>query len=121
MAARDETRSTEVGTFSPASHRLYVLADQDVSLRALPDAGRVVIGRSRKATVTIDHVSVSREHAALEMGKTVTVEDLASQNGTRVNGVPLGAGERRPVKNGEPMVSPRKANGSGARGAASTS
>ncbi|MEO6323344.1 MAG: FHA domain-containing protein [Thermoanaerobaculia bacterium] len=49
--------------------------------------GEVTLGRSRTATVRIDHESVSRSHALLtfERGQAV-VKDLNSSNGTYVGG-----------------------------------
>ena len=48
----------------------------------------ITFGRSRGATVSVDHEQVSRMHTRVKReGDTVTVEDLGSRNGTRVNGV----------------------------------
>jgi len=52
--------------------------------------GRVVVGRASDADFRIDNPDVSRRHAALywSNGKIV-IEDLASTNGTMVNGYPV--------------------------------
>lgn len=60
----------------------------------LPDGRRValgaginVVGRDRDADVRIDDPSVSRRHARIVVdGDHVALEDLASKNGTRVDG-----------------------------------
>jgi two-component system, NtrC family, response regulator AtoC len=53
----------------------------------LPDGAEVTFGRSRSCTVHVDSESVSRTHAKLlRAGDKITVEDLGSRNGTRVNG-----------------------------------
>ena len=53
----------------------------------LPEGAEVTFGRSRAATVPIDSERVSRLHARIaRRGGRVTVEDLGSRNGTRVNG-----------------------------------
>ncbi len=53
----------------------------------LPDGIDVTFGRSRGATVTLDHEKVSRMHARIRRrGDGIDVEDLGSRNGTRVNG-----------------------------------
>ncbi|MBA3818602.1 MAG: sigma 54-interacting transcriptional regulator [Deltaproteobacteria bacterium] len=53
----------------------------------LADGGEVSFGRSRGATVVVDHEKVSRLHAKFRRtGERVQVEDLESRNGTRVNG-----------------------------------
>lgn len=51
---------------------------------------RAVIGRSRHADVLIGDPEVSRSHAVIwrDIGGT-WIQDLASSNGTRVNGTPL--------------------------------
>lgn len=60
-----------------------------------PSAGRVhdlpfgvhVVGRSRSATIHVDHDDVSRQHARLEVGpEGVRVHDLGSKNGITVDG-----------------------------------
>jgi pSer/pThr/pTyr-binding forkhead associated (FHA) protein len=53
----------------------------------LQDAVDVTFGRSRAATVHVDSEKVSRLHAKVRRnGDVITVEDLGSRNGTRVNG-----------------------------------
>ncbi len=50
----------------------------------------IVIGRSRKADVTLDDPSASRRHATFERhGRTWRVTDLDSANGTLINGRPV--------------------------------
>jgi two-component system response regulator AtoC len=53
----------------------------------LPDGVDVTFGRSRGATINLDHEKVSRMHAKVRRtGDLIEVEDLGSRNGTRVNG-----------------------------------
>jgi len=48
---------------------------------------RILVGRSAESDVRINHVGVSRSHAAIfSRGGGVFVEDLESSNGTLVNG-----------------------------------
>ena len=50
--------------------------------------GRQTIGRSSSTDIHLNYPSVSRSHATITVdGSTVTVEDLGSRNGTRVDGV----------------------------------
>src|SRR6187402_2822564 len=57
------------------------------SVLDVPDSGEVTIGRSRGATVVVDHEKVSRIHARFRRyGERLDLEDLESRNGTRVNG-----------------------------------
>jgi two-component system response regulator AtoC len=58
----------------------------------LPDAGEVLIGRSKSCTVRIDDKSISREHLRLRIGDELTIEDLGARNGTFVEGQPLPPG-----------------------------
>jgi two-component system, NtrC family, response regulator AtoC len=57
----------------------------------LPDGTEVTVGRSRGATVSVpSDEKLSREHAKIRRdGERVAVEDLASRNGTRINGHPV--------------------------------
>ena len=72
----------------------------------LHDGVEVTFGRSRSATVTVDHASVSRVHARVRRAAgVVTVEDLGSRNGTRVNGEPI-AGVRTLASGDELQVGP---------------
>jgi two-component system, NtrC family, response regulator AtoC len=53
----------------------------------LPDGVEVTFGRSRGCTISIDHDKASRNHArVIRRQAEITVEDLGSRNGTRVNG-----------------------------------
>jgi two-component system response regulator AtoC len=63
---------------------LSVFAADGVATHALPATGRVTIGRAPDNAVVIDDASVSRQHAAIEMGPPIQIEDLGSANGTRV-------------------------------------
>lgn len=49
--------------------------------------GRTVIGRQPSCGIVIQDSAASRQHAAIDVGSdSVTIEDLGSRNGTRVNG-----------------------------------
>ena len=62
--------------------------------------GESVVGR--EADVSISDGRVSRRHATIvNQHGQVTLEDLGSTNGTKVDGVRLGAGEKRILKGGE--------------------
>ena len=66
---------------------LVVIAAGSSSLRPLPTAGRVTVGRAPECELRIDDGATSRRHAAFVVdGGAVTVEDLGSHNGTLVNG-----------------------------------
>jgi two-component system, NtrC family, response regulator AtoC len=83
---------------------------QDWSLTVVLDGGRreytfpvgsvVTIGRLQTCEVCIEHGSVSRQHARLALHERGTIEDLASSNGTRVDGLPLPEGQQTYVRVG---------------------
>lgn len=51
---------------------------------ALPEAGRVSVGRAPENDIQVDDPSVSRHHLCLHVGEKIEVEDLGSANGTFV-------------------------------------
>ncbi|HEY4104584.1 MAG TPA: FHA domain-containing protein, partial [Polyangiaceae bacterium] len=51
---------------------------------ALPQAGRVSVGRAPENDIQVDDPSVSRHHLCLHVGANIEVEDLGSANGTYV-------------------------------------
>ncbi len=71
------------------------------AVKELPPAGKLTVGRSRKCDLCIDHPSVSREHAVFFGSNPVTVEDLASTNGTSIAGVRVAARTRVPIERGQ--------------------
>jgi transcriptional regulator with AAA-type ATPase domain len=70
-----------------------VIADGISATHALPESGAVVIGRGAGCDVRVDHPSISRRHARITMGPSMTVEDLGSANGTRLRGKALAANQ----------------------------
>jgi len=66
-------------------------------------AGELVVGRAPRCQIVIDAPSVSRTHATLvvEAG-SVKLHDLASTNGTFLNGVQI-TKEAQPVKHGDSL------------------
>jgi DNA-binding NtrC family response regulator len=66
---------------------LVVWSGDNAEARVLPGGGRVVLGRGGDVQVRIDSPSISRRHAELLIHDSqVTIRDLDSQNGTRING-----------------------------------
>jgi pSer/pThr/pTyr-binding forkhead associated (FHA) protein len=60
---------------------------QKNQLFELDQPGRFVLGRGEECDVVLPNVSVSREHAAVEVGpQGIVLQDLGSANGTLVNG-----------------------------------
>ena len=66
---------------------LLVLAGGDVGRMYKLSDGPTVIGRSHKVDIRLDDNSISRRHSMIVMkGASAKIEDLASSNGTLVNG-----------------------------------
>ena len=63
-------------------HRI-MLGEREIVL----PSGEHILGRSKEATVFVDDVGVSRQHARITVdGRGATLEDLGSKNGTMLNG-----------------------------------
>jgi two-component system response regulator AtoC len=67
---------------------LFVVTPAGMTEHSLPIRGRVTIGRGEGNAVRVDDASVSRRHAAIEVGDTVQIEDLGGANGTYVQRLP---------------------------------
>src|SRR5262249_40538849 len=63
---------------------LFVVTPNGIVEHPLPPVGRFTIGRGEGNTLRIDDPSVSRRHAALEIGDALRIEDLGGANGTHV-------------------------------------
>ena len=104
MSLRTPNRSTvREPRVDPDADRLEVVVTCESLFAAqpLPATGDVVIGRSVDCDLRVNHPSISREHALLRIGPTLTIEDLGSANGTRLRGEPLVANAATPLHPGE--------------------
>gem|GEM_PF-686533 len=86
----DATEGGSAITDSRRNAMLVVYSDDDgdgTKTLTLPDDGEITIGRSRASTIHVDSERVSRNHAIIRRDdEGVTVEELKSRNGTRLNG-----------------------------------
>jgi FHA domain len=73
---------------------LGVVLEKRALTYPLPATGRVVIGRDPAADFSIEHPSLSRRHAELELGAQLILDDLGSKNGTWIDGAALTPGTR---------------------------
>ena len=85
--ADDRTRSV-VSHAADASKglRLIVFVGGQVTSHPLPRTGELVIGRGDDAGVKVDHATVSRRHATLNLDTEITIVDHGSFNGTSMGG-----------------------------------
>lgn len=82
----------------PADHQPCWLTHDDRSLALVP--GENVIGRDPRCAVWLDVSGVSRRHACIDVGPSgATIADLASRNGTFVDGVRVTSA--KPLADGE--------------------
>jgi transcriptional regulator with PAS, ATPase and Fis domain len=66
----------------------------------LPPGLELLVGRGADCDLGLDDTSVSRRHAIVRTGPPLTIEDLDSANGTRVDGVPAERGNPLPIRVG---------------------
>src|SRR5690242_4481084 len=91
------TKSSRADSREPPRPWLMVIADGLFATHPLPERGHIVIGRGAGADVRIDHPSISRKHARLDVG-ALTIEDLGSANGTRIKQRPLAPHQPAPFE-----------------------
>ncbi len=80
---------------------LLVFTGDGAATHPLPRSGPVTIGRAPEANIRIDAPSLSRQHAVLEMGPALRIQDSGSANGTRVGDKAVLAGNWAPVQPGD--------------------
>src|SRR5262245_17425224 len=68
-----------------------VSVDGVVTSHVLPVVGMIDIGRGSSCDIVIEHPSVSRHHATLQISPLI-ITDARSRNGTRVRGNSLAPG-----------------------------
>ncbi len=85
-------KSAEVASFvngMPLAHSIFVLR-KERSLHAGPNFAYFNIGRATDNDIRIVDFAISRQHARINFnGKNYSIADLGSQNGTKVNGIPV--------------------------------
>jgi DNA-binding NtrC family response regulator len=86
--------TASTGRGAAHTERLVFAWDGGTTSIALAPGRAVVVGRSRRATVQIEHASISREHATFLLDDgMLTVTDQGSRNGTRVGSMVASRGE----------------------------
>ncbi|NRA32937.1 MAG: sigma 54-interacting transcriptional regulator [Polyangiaceae bacterium] len=88
---------------APSSLRVYMLVHHadDVQVVDVPDGGSILLGRAPECAITLDDPKASRKHAIVaRQGAEITLRDLGSRNGTKLNGVRL-RDESAPVRGGD--------------------
>jgi len=93
--------TTKAFPAAAAQRALAVAVNDRAIVYPLPRRGQVTIGRASGADLSIDHHSLSREHAVLHVDRELAIEDAGSTNGTAVHGRALKPGERCPLRVGD--------------------
>jgi DNA-binding NtrC family response regulator len=97
------TRSIQADTGLAASMRVVVVEGASSRIVELPRNGSLVVGRGHEADVQVSDDAVSRKHVEiLVVGEAITVADLGSHNGTKLNGEWLR--QKRPFRPGDVVV-----------------
>jgi serine phosphatase RsbU (regulator of sigma subunit) len=82
---------------------LEVVAGVHGGKRFWLEVGRTVVGRHPSCDVVLESVSVSRQHAAIDVGNDAAwIEDLGSRNGTLLQGRSISG--RRPLADGDEIL-----------------
>jgi DNA-binding NtrC family response regulator len=63
---------------------LLVVGEQQFATHWLPETGKVTLGRADSCEVRINEPSIAPQHAVLQIGSELTIEDLGSATGTRI-------------------------------------
>jgi transcriptional regulator with PAS, ATPase and Fis domain len=79
------------------AQRLLAFSTAGTHRFELPRDGTLLIGRGRDAPIRLEDASISRQHAALHLDAPLSIEDLGSANGTRLDGRPLVPNRREPL------------------------
>jgi two-component system, NtrC family, response regulator AtoC len=85
----DRTETVNWRTGPVAELALLVASPRGTTWRPLPRGEWVDVGRAVGAFVSLDDDGVSRHHLRIRFDETVVVEDLASKNGSSLDGRPM--------------------------------
>ena len=72
---------------------LLVVGEQQFATHWLPESGRVTLGRAESCEIRINEPSIALEHAVLQIGPELTIEDLGAPSGTRIGDQLVEAGK----------------------------
>jgi transcriptional regulator with PAS, ATPase and Fis domain len=98
----DATRA-DPATVPGGPARAYLVVREGASAQVIDvdEGNELVLGRSSEATVRLDDPKASREHARVRRREgALTLQDLGSRNGTRLNREVL-RNEERPLRSGD--------------------
>src|SRR5262249_19830306 len=97
----DVAATASAANLTGARMSLLVIGKDLFAAHPLPQSGQLAIGRAAASGARIDDLSVSAEHAVLEVGPPLVIRDVGSANGTRLRGTWLKPGQAVPLTPGE--------------------
>ncbi|HET6582586.1 MAG TPA: sigma 54-interacting transcriptional regulator [Nannocystaceae bacterium] len=83
---RTTLRPEDIEAGTTRGYRLLVIGESQHTAHRLPRTGDVSLGRSDSADIQVPDPLMSRVHAILHIGNTLSVSDQGSSNGTLVRG-----------------------------------
>jgi transcriptional regulator with PAS, ATPase and Fis domain len=85
------SEATSKSVSNPRGDERYLVAflKDGMGVTRISSNATVVVGRSTQCEVPIDQPALSRKHFAIRRAEELTIRDVGSANGTRVNGKPL--------------------------------
>ena len=96
----------QIGTAAPTAQAELTLKSKRFALRTKAASGaRISLGRGHDNILVIEDSTVSSVHAAFTLAAngTLYITDLGSSNGTFVNGVQIGMGDKTIVRAGDAL------------------
>ena len=97
--SRDDTTLLNSASDGPLTWSLLIAGDGGLRRIELDPTAVAIIGRDADCQVVLNHGSISKRHASIELGEKPTLRDLGSKNGTQIAGrrvqqsAPLTVGE----------------------------
>ncbi len=83
-----------------AEGQVFVIVENESGRKTIEiaDGAEMAVGRGEECEIALDDTKASRRHLILRRaGAILTLQDLGSTNGTKLNGMRVGGGERRLV------------------------
>jgi DNA-binding NtrC family response regulator len=80
---------------------LLIMSPDSFTTLPLPKQGILTVGRSTRSDIQIEDPLASRDHGQLHLGEQIFIQDMGSQNGTRVRDQAIGKGGLVAINPGE--------------------
>ncbi len=84
--SRDDTTLLNAADDGPLAWSLLIAGEGGLRRVLLDPERLVLIGRDADCQIVLNHPSISKQHASIELGEQLILRDLGSKNGTKVAG-----------------------------------